>query len=157
MVTIPIGTIINKDRTITDPVVYPVAAATSLPAGALVYEDGANGIKIVPDDSISAAKIFVNPFLADNSIGVLGDLKVSLYKTNTRAVVKGQGAIPHDSHFAASASVPGSIAAITEADVNFNAKNLGYYRSHVDEIAGKETPFPSDAVDAETDLVVDFT
>jgi len=153
----PLGTIINRDRIINDPIVFFQALDTDLLGGRLIYQDGNLGLKVVPITGINASRIRIIAFDSINNPGAKGLVRLDTFKKSARAVVEiaDAGGIPVNSNFTWSATKAGCIEELDVADVNFNAKNLGIYLGHLGETTGINNP-PTDGVDGETNAVVDF-
>ena len=167
-----VGDVLNKPF-LSDRQVNNVADNVSLAAGIMVYQDGANGIKIVPTSSQpQASRIRFLEKAADNTVTghVLGLIKAETYKCGARVVpIKGDGAIVVGAYVRASTNNAGEVMTMaipadltggespTEAEhilvLEFLRRALGIYQHHLGE--GVQTGSePTDAADDDTNLVV---
>ena len=137
-----LGNIKNK-HTGLDVAAGDVAAAVKLTRGLAVYQDGANGFKVVPTAAQpDASAIRFSEVEQDNLTGVKGDKKVETYKSGTIMIVKAQGNIAVGSKLRASTVTAGSLAQHATVDANYVANYLG----HPDEVGatGKEITAAAD-------------
>jgi len=152
----PVGTIINRHKVPFDPIVFHQAADTTLLGGNLVYQDGSNGLKIVPITHIDASRIMVIAFDSLNDPGVKGIKRLDCYKSGSRVILKGDGTIiPVNSNFQSSSTIAGTIKALLADDADFTKKNLGVYKSHENENTGIDNP-PTASAANEDNLVCDL-
>lgn len=152
----PVGTIINRHKVPFDPIVFHQAQNSTLLGGNLVYQDAANGLKVVPVTPIDASRIMVIAFDSLNNPGVLGIKRLDCYKSGSRVILKGDATIiPVNSNFQSSSTIEGTIQALLADDADFTKKNLGVYRGHENEIPGTNLP-PTNSAANEDNLVCDF-
>lgn len=152
----PTGTIINRHKVPFDPIVFHQAQDSTLLGGNLVYQDGLNGLKVVPVTHIDASRIMVIAFDSLNDPGAKGIKRLDCYKSGSRVILKGDATIiPVNSNFQASTTVAGAIKALLADDADFTKKNLGVYRSHENENVGIDNP-PTNSAANEDNLVCDF-
>lgn len=118
-----LGQIKNKPICSYGSISGPQAGTTSLTKGLLVYQDGANGVKIVPTSSpppASAIRVIENPSV--NNPGNLGDKAVEMFKSGCVAVIKLQGNMSIGGKGKASTTTAGSGAELADpADSALNA------------------------------------
>lgn len=157
MASYPIGTIINKHKTLFDPIVFHVASNTEITGGKLVYQDGANGLKTVTTAkaaTLDASEILFPQFDTSNNPGAQGNKRVECYKSGIRGIIEGTGSIPVNKYVKASDSKAGCVELWVKGNDD-PALILGIYRGHDSEVTGINNPCTS-STDGETNLVVDF-
>lgn len=127
------------------------ASATNLTDGMFVYQDAANGLKVVPTSSIpEAGRIRFLPTGYDNSSGTLGDRELETVKHNAIVVAKCDGAITVGDRVVASGTTAGRCAARAATAAAIEVV-IGTYLGHVGELEGTGND-PTNASDG--DLVV---
>lgn len=168
---IVLGTVLNKPLLELggDIKVLGIADSVTLTDGMLVYQDGSNGLKVVPTSAQpQAGLIRFLPFGYDNGSGVSGHAKyrtfLTTYKRGARVVGKAEGAIVVGAEVRASTSTAGSFATLSvPADIttpaNIAAVNaisaylrarVGVYNGHPGQgIEQGSTKQPTDAADGD--------
>lgn len=107
-----IGTCENLDL-VRDVLVCPQAISTTLSPGLLVYQDAANGMKVVPTTVIegNAARFPINiPPAGQTSSAVLGNKVVESVKTGAIVIGVADGAIVVDKYVQVSGVVAGRMS-----------------------------------------------
>lgn len=166
--TVTRGDIENK-HLLTDVVVIKQAANTNLGKGSFVYQDGANGAKVVPtDDSVLARRArFIendsnNLTISGIQDGNLGDKEVETYKEGAIVIAQCDGSIPVGSYVRTSTVNAGRVMVLAEpASPNatpteqmlsdrdsFEKLKLALYLGHKGETAATAND-PTDAVNGE--------
>lgn len=167
------GDVLNKPF-LSDRQINGVADNVALAAGILVYQDGANGLKVVPTSSQpEASRIRFLEKAADNTGSGHAALavKAETYKSGAQVVGKADGALVVGLAVKASTNNAGEFEALvippdptggqdpTEAEhislLEYHRRRVGIYRGHLGEInqSGSE---PTDAVDNDVDIVVEM-
>ncbi len=124
------------------------ASANNLTSGSFVYQNGANGITVVPITSIpEAGRIRFLPVGVDNSAGSIGDFEVETIKHGARVVAKCDGAIVVGDKIVASGTTAGRCAARAATAATIEVV-IGTYMGHVGELEGTANE-PTNAADAE--------
>ena len=155
-----LGNIKNK-HIVLDVSTGAVAAAVKLTKGLAVYQDAANGFKVVPTAAQPpSSEVRFVEVEQDNLTGLVGAKDVETYKSGTIMIVKAGDSIPIRSKLRASETVAGSLDALadpgdaalnavfddTEAEAALNANrdidkfHVANYLGHPDEVGrvGKE-------------------
>ncbi len=165
--TVTQGDIENKHM-LTDVVVIKQAANTSLGKGVFVYQDAANGAKVVPTtDAVKARDMrFIenasnNSTITDIQDGNLGDKNVETFKTGAIVIAKIDGPCTVGQYVRNSTVTAGRVmrlaepatpvgATPTSTELNnttsFEYLKLAIYLGHKGESAGVDND-PTDAVD----------
>lgn len=144
---------------ITDVVVGKIAASANIANGDFVFQDGANGFKIVPTSSQpNAQRVRFCPIGFNNSGGVLGARNIETIKKGAKVVARCDGTINVGEIVKPSTTTAGRVIAIADQATPTAATNeailygrLGIYLGHVGEIEGVDND-PTNAADG--DLVV---
>jgi len=131
-------------------VVTTRASANDLTSGSFVYQDGTNGITVVPTTTIEAGRIRFLPVGVDNSGGSAGDFEVETIKSGAIVVARCDGTIVVGDRVISSGTTAGRCAARNATAANLE-EVIGTYLGHVGEIEGTAND-PSNAADG--DLVV---
>lgn len=132
-------------------VVTTRASATNLSSGTFVYQDGTNGIKVVPTTTIEAGRIRFLPVGVDNSSGSAGDFDVETVKTGAIVVCTCDGAIVVGDRVVSSGTTAGRCAARSATAANLE-EVIGTYLGHVGELEGVGND-PTNAADGELIVV----
>ena len=127
------------------------ASATNLASGTFVYQNGANGITVVPTTGQpEAGRIRFLPVGVDNSAGSVGTYEVETVKSGALVVAKCDGAIVVGDRVVASKTTAGRCAARAATAATLEAV-IGTYLGHAGELEGTK----NDQTDAANgDLVV---
>jgi len=144
-----LGQVENRHN-VDDVITVKAAASLDIAAGSMVYQDGANGIKIVPTGGVSpATRIRFLAAPVTNATGSLGDKEGETYKKNAKVVAKAGGTIVVGAMVKFSTVTAGRVDSLATWTIDY----LGYYQGHPSE--GTQTGNdPTDAVAGDEVVIV---
>jgi hypothetical protein len=126
------------------------ASANNLTSGTFVYQDGSNGITVVPTTAIETGRVRFLPVGVDNSTGSAGDFEVETVKHGAIVVARCDGAIVVGEHVKTSGTTAGRCSSEGSTELVVGT-SLGVYLGHVGELEETGND-PTNAADG--DLVV---
>lgn len=143
------GDVKNREQ-LRDNSVNKVASGETIPNGTLVYQDGANGVKIVPiAGQPDANRIRFAPVGFQGTTSSLGEKEIETVKANAIVVGQADAAITVGQKVKAGAVTAGRFGPDGTPSIS---TTLGVYLGHVGEVEGTDNE-PTDAVNGDLILI----